>query len=643
MPGLNCAIKSCRRRSKTDIGISFHTVPVNRGRKKEWDNAVGFTIPPYGRVCSDHFRASDYTQFGSMKSSLRHRLRITAVPSIGLDNSGGTVLDDSVVQSGCVSVDVGANMDVDTCCSTLHDPELMECDDHNYASKYVPSPTHGPTPRYASTGTQCRIDTRSCSTQTDSSVCCANCSLCSGDGNHPGLLFAPRSASTPSRKSYADDCNMMSGPATPVSGPTTPVNDPKDTSYHPMSDDSMHLGASAVKVLRLLASVNIEAFTTSTYNVYQKGCLVPAITKVWSTQQASLVEACKGRDLCLLGDGRCDSPGHSAKYLTYTLMDAETRKVLNFTQVQVGQNPQVKTSPQMEKVGFVQCLGELHSKDLKVSTVTTDRHPGIRKHIREKEPGIKHELDSWHVVKGLRKKLEGIAKRAGCTILNGWIQSICNHLYFSVAMSEGNVALRISIWKSLTRHIVNIHSGHEGPYHRCLHDQLSHKEWLDPGSAVYKNLCGMVLNIRLIKDIAQLSADAQTSCLESFHSLMIRFAPKSVAYSPTLMSARTMLAVLHQNANKTRKQACGIDGKPAFRRKMLKTKKGNEVVCPVKESVTYDYVQELLEATVEECSSGSFRSMRESRTTPGPPPMSAAYARLPKHALVAKRMLRFKT
>lgn len=54
----------------------------------------------------------------------------------------------------------------------------------------------------------------------------------------------------------------------------------------------------------------------------------------------------------------------------------------------------------MEKVGFVQCLGELHSKDLKVSTVTTDRHPGIRKHIREKEPGIKHELDSWHVVKG---------------------------------------------------------------------------------------------------------------------------------------------------------------------------------------------------------------------------------------------------
>ncbi|KAL1426108.1 hypothetical protein MTO96_018581 [Rhipicephalus appendiculatus] len=39
-------------------------------------------------------------------------------------------------------------------------------------------------------------------------------------------------------------------------------------------------GASAIKVFRLLASVNIEVFTASAYNIYQKGCLVPAITKV---------------------------------------------------------------------------------------------------------------------------------------------------------------------------------------------------------------------------------------------------------------------------------------------------------------------------------------------------------------------------
>ncbi|KAL1486409.1 hypothetical protein MTO96_031404 [Rhipicephalus appendiculatus] len=53
------------------------------------------------------------------------------------------------------------------------------------------------------------------------------------------------------------------------------------------------------------------------------------------------------------------------------------------------------------------------------------------------------------------------------------------------------------------------------------------------------------------------------------------------------MSARTMLAVLHHNANSTRQQACGSDGEPLFKRKLLKSKKGNEVVCPVKESATY--------------------------------------------------------
>ncbi|KAH7942039.1 hypothetical protein HPB49_019964 [Dermacentor silvarum] len=138
-----------------------------------------------------------------------------------------------------------------------------------------------------------------------------------------------------------------------------------------------------------------------------------------------------------------------------------------------GTNPQVKTSPQMEKVGFVQCLGELHSKDLKVSTVTTDRHPGIRNHIRKKEPGLKHELDSWHVVK-------------------------------------------------------------------------------EP-------------------------------CLKSYITMQVRHVNKLVELT------------------------------------------------------------ELMKATLEECSSGSFPSMRESRTTPGPPPMLEAYARLPKLTLVAKRMLRFKT
>lgn len=39
-------------------------------------------------------------------------------------------------------------------------------------------------------------------------------------------------------------------------------------------------GASAVNVLRMLASVSIEVFTASLYTVYKKASLVPPITKV---------------------------------------------------------------------------------------------------------------------------------------------------------------------------------------------------------------------------------------------------------------------------------------------------------------------------------------------------------------------------
>ncbi|KAH9378595.1 hypothetical protein HPB48_005774 [Haemaphysalis longicornis] len=49
-------------------------------------------------------------------------------------------------------------------------------------------------------------------------------------------------------------------------------------------------GASPTKVLRLLASVNISAPSKTCYMVYQKGCLVPAIKKSPDVKSSSQVE-----------------------------------------------------------------------------------------------------------------------------------------------------------------------------------------------------------------------------------------------------------------------------------------------------------------------------------------------------------------
>lgn len=43
----------------------------------------------------------------------------------------------------------------------------------------------------------------------------------------------------------------------------------------------------------------------------------------------------KKDSVTLIGDGRCDSPGHSAKYLTYTLMEPVSQKIIDSTVVSV--------------------------------------------------------------------------------------------------------------------------------------------------------------------------------------------------------------------------------------------------------------------------------------------------------------------
>ena len=58
--------------------------------------------------------------------------------------------------------------------------------------------------------------------------------------------------------------------------------------------------------------------------------------RTYRQQQSALLNEIKaeGRDL-ILEDGQCDSLGHSAKYGSYSLMDAEQNKILDSQLVQV--------------------------------------------------------------------------------------------------------------------------------------------------------------------------------------------------------------------------------------------------------------------------------------------------------------------
>ena len=68
----------------------------------------------------------------------------------------------------------------------------------------------------------------------------------------------------------------------------------------------------------------------------------------WKNQQAEVFSDLKSREtgVVLAGDGPCDSPGHCAKYCTYTLLDVDSKKVVDFKVVSV---TEVANSNQMEK------------------------------------------------------------------------------------------------------------------------------------------------------------------------------------------------------------------------------------------------------------------------------------------------------
>ena len=104
-----------------------------------------------------------------------------------------------------------------------------------------------------------------------------------------------------------------------------------------MSSAILYAGTSPTKVLRFLSHMNVQCITNNTFITHQRLYLQPAIVTKWREYQANIITMLKekGKPLVLGGDGRCDSPGHSAKYGTYTLMDLESGQIVDIQLVQV--------------------------------------------------------------------------------------------------------------------------------------------------------------------------------------------------------------------------------------------------------------------------------------------------------------------
>ncbi|KAM9314811.1 uncharacterized protein KZ484_024496 [Pholidichthys leucotaenia] len=217
----------------------------------------------------------------------------------------------------------------------------------------------------------------------------------------------------------------------------------------------------------------------------------------------------------------------------------------------------------------------------------------LTKYMRENMPDVTHYYDVWHVAKGFIRSIEKVSKE--CPEVKPWLKSISNHMYWCAASSHGQSPdVIVAKWQSLGNHIQNKHSNHGPLFPACLHDdpgtQTKPKKWLKPSTKGCEKVVDMINKTRVLRDVRKLSPGQQTSNVEAFHSLIIRFAPKSVHFSFLGMLTRLCLAAMHYNENAGRKQAKNRDGELVFIIRYPKFKNGGYTLQAKKVHPTFGQI-----------------------------------------------------
>ncbi|CAH3143473.1 unnamed protein product, partial [Porites lobata] len=402
-----------------------------------------------------------------------------------------------------------------------------------------------------------------------------------------------------------------------------------------LSSSILLTGNSAAKTLRMFNIMNVACISESTYYRHIKSYVNPTIIQQWKSHQQQLFNTLSSQDngLVLAGDGRCDSPGYSAKFGSYTLLEQQKNRVLDF---QLVQSNEVRNSSWMEHEGLKRAIQVVSNARLQIAEIITDRHKQNTAWIRTNLPDSRHYFDIWHVSKGLCKKIDKLAKKKECEDVGEWRQSVSNHMYWCAATTpDGNGRTMQEKWKILPLHIQNIHVNQSSElYKECGHGELEGEArdrlWLQPGSTAAVKLEELVTKPQLLKDISQLSPKYQTSALEAKHSLDLHFVPKHTAFSYWGCTQGLLcLSALHYNENADRMQAATVDGRPRYAIRFPKAKHGGYSVREVKTKATYGYCSSTITKVFAgyEDNSRALKTYMLNLQVNTPPPLAASIER----------------
>ena len=241
-----------------------------------------------------------------------------------------------------------------------------------------------------------------------------------------------------------------------------------------MAASVLFSGNTFMNLWKYFQTVGLAWISKSSYYQLQKKYFLGVANEAWDREHtASVSELKKQNGSFFSGDGRCDSPGHNAKYLTYSFLDQQTNKIVEISLTQV---TEAGNSNRMEKYGFKKVLQSIKDSDINITKITTDRHIQVKKYLREEEQDIEHQFDVWHFSKNIKKKLLAASKKRNCNALTKWIKSIINHFWWACATCNGEEELLKEKWTSVIFHVQNKHS-RRGYKHfkKCIHPTITKK------------------------------------------------------------------------------------------------------------------------------------------------------------------------
>ena len=84
-------------------------------------------------------------------------------------------------------------------------------------------------------------------------------------------------------------------------------------------------------------ALNLNFVNKDQFYDAQDKVIFPVIDNTYEKQHKDVIKTLKDKKspVNLCGDGRSDSPGHNAKYGTYSLMDEATGNIIDFSLVEV--------------------------------------------------------------------------------------------------------------------------------------------------------------------------------------------------------------------------------------------------------------------------------------------------------------------